>query len=251
MLTFACTLVAVAGPRAGVQLQTNVVQQLVAQLPAQGRAIIGSTDDNSISRGLTPGIDAAQIQASQRLLAAHLRGSFPLGPAGSTWAGLSTQVEPVGDDYRAGLGSYGADLALDYRSTLSREVKVVAGALPGGLPTAGATATVQVAVTPATARRFGLGIGSLVPMPGNHLVLKVSGIVQPVDPAAPFWTVDPLAATPQLIAPEQGSSFWQGEAFIAGSAVLACRRGSSRPRCRSASCSRSIDQPHHGQGSRG
>ena len=89
---------------------------------------------------------------------------------------------------------------------------MVSGRLPGG-PVSGQPATLQVAVTPATAARFGLRPGSRLGMDGT--VLLVTGIVRPVSPGSPFWTLDPDAAAPtqnscgRLIA----ATYWLGAAF--------------------------------------
>ena len=39
LLTFACVLVAAAGPRADTQLQTNAVRQLIARTPTDAKVI--------------------------------------------------------------------------------------------------------------------------------------------------------------------------------------------------------------------
>ena len=82
-------------------------------------------------------------------------------------------------------------LELLYRSGLGRNARLVAGSLPGA-----ATATLQVAVTQATADRFGLHPGSRLRAAGQ--AIAVTGIVRPLRPASSFWTVDPVAAAPQL-----------------------------------------------------
>jgi putative ABC transport system permease protein len=80
-------------------------------------------------------------------------------------------------------------------------------------------ATVQVAVSTATAAKFGLHIGTRLSTFGQILV--VTGIVRPRDPASSFWTVAPVVAAPELIQTSTaGAPYWSGAAFV-GTAGLA------------------------------
>jgi putative ABC transport system permease protein len=174
-----------------------------------------------MSAGLTPGIGEKQILTGQVLLAGHLSRA-PLSQPATEWAGLTTRPQQVTDHYPPGLGSDNTYLGLAYRTGLRAHVRVVAGVLPGGSPAPGpATTALQVAVTQATARRFGLAVGSMVPVPGDNLVLRVAGIVRPAGPGQPFWTYDPLMLSPVLETPPTTEPYWQGEAFIGASGVLA------------------------------
>src|SRR5207247_1012896 len=105
-----------------------------------------------------------------------------------------------------------------------------AGQSPGG---AGAAVRVplNVAVTVATAKRFGLrpgsAIGVNVPNLGvsGQVVLTVTGVVAPKDPGSTFWTTDPTAARPALVEPDPAApSYWIGAVFVAPAEVLALQR---------------------------
>jgi putative ABC transport system permease protein len=220
LLAFGCTMVAVAGPRAGAELRTNAFRQAVAQTPAGTKTILGVTDDATMSTGLAPGIRDTQLLLGQSLLLQKLSGTFPLARQSSFWVGLNTTFQPVTDKYHR-LDGVAVRLGLAYRSALRTNMRVIAGALPSAAPAQGVVTTLPVAVTRATASRLGLAVGSEVPMPGSQLNLRVTGIVQPVNPASPFWTYDPLASTPQEVISPSVAPYWQGEVFIAGSAVLA------------------------------
>ncbi len=79
-----------------------------------------------------------------------------------------------------------------------------AGAGPGALP---------VAVTAATAARFGLHVGSRLQAIGQLVV--VTGILRPIRAGSSFWTADPVAGAPQLTYPTPDSvPFWSSAAFV-------------------------------------
>jgi putative ABC transport system permease protein len=111
-------------------------------------------------------------------------------------------------------------LELSYRDALPRNVRVIAGSLPRGTARSGSAVLLQAAATVATAHRFGLKVGSRLPLPGTSFVVAVTALVQPRDPAAPFWTIDPVPAAPQLQNPTT-RPFWDGGVFIPAAAVAA------------------------------
>ena len=220
LLACACTLVAMAGPRASAELRTNAFRQLVAQTPALERTVIGSADDDTLSAGM-PGLSDKQLSFAKTYVARHLA-ALPLAPAGTDWSGLTTPAFGVSDD-AASVRTYGGTpkLELAYRDTLARYVRVVAGTLPAGKPGNGSTVTLQAVVTVATADRFDLGVGSRVPVLGTAITLQVTGIVRPEDPRSPFWGYDPLVTAPVYVQPMVGNPYWEGGVFVAGSAVAA------------------------------
>jgi len=221
LVAFACTLVAVAGPRASAQLDTKAFRQLAATTPAADKTVMGTLDADTVGTALNKQVGAAQIDVFKADLRHNLEKTLPLAPAAADWDGLTTPF--TGFAYHAGKsGTKGGQLELVYRDNFSKNVRVVAGSLPAGLPDTSpdAASTVQIAVTTATAERFSLRVGSKVPLAGTGLVLQVTGIVAPVHQrAAPFWTVDPVAAAPVLIQPQEGEPYWQGGAFVSAAQV--------------------------------
>ena len=108
-----------------------------------------------------------------------------------------------------------------YRTELARYSRIVAGRLPvgGSAPAAaGQPAVVQAAVTTTTAARFGLRVGSR--LNAGPVQLVITGIIQPVNPAAAFWTVLPAAATP-AVSPATAPQlpYWIGAVFIGPGAL--------------------------------
>ncbi len=221
IVALACTLVAVAGPRASAQLDTNAFRQLAATTPAADKTVMGTLDADTLGTALNRQVGAAQIDGIQADLRQNLAKMLQLAPATADWDGLTTPFS--GFAYHSGKsGTQGGQLELVYRDNFSKNVHVVAGSLPAGLPASGpdADATVQIAVTTATAKRFNLRVGSEVPLAENGIDLLVTGIVAPVDQgAAPFWTVDPVAAAPVLVQPQEGEPYWQGGAFLSAAQV--------------------------------
>jgi len=224
LLACACTTMAVAGPRAAAQLRTTAFRQYVASAPAAEKAVVGTVNDNVFSTGQQDGLTPAQMQRAGGQLRRNLRG-LPLAPAGADWTSLTTPL--IGVSVAAGSPALQATLApkleLSYRSTLGADATVIAGRGPGGPSAAG---TLPVAVTEPTARRFGLSIGSRLSLPGTGLVLTVSGLVRPRDPAGPFWTTDPVVAAPELVTVGQ-NDYWIGGVLIGAAGVSALQAGVS------------------------
>jgi putative ABC transport system permease protein len=221
MLACLCTLLAVIGPRATAQVRTTAVRQLVATAPVINKAVIGTVSDSALGAGQPLGLGAGLIEQTKGQLRRNLR-TLPLSPAVADWSSLATPflaVTGYGPAAMAG-ALLPPQLELSYRDALARNVRVVAGKLPAGKPGSGPTVVLQVAVTQPTANRFGLRVGSRLPLPGTSIVLTVTGIVQPRDPAGLFWTVDPVVTTPQLESPLT-KPYWIAGVFITADAVAA------------------------------
>ena len=218
VVAFACSLVALAGPRAGAQLRTNAFRQIVAATPAANKTVVGTLDANTASVAMNEPVGAAQIAVLEARLRQNLAKTLPLAPAGTDWGGLTTPFTGFADK-SALVGSDGTQLELAYRGTLGKNVRVLAGSLPTGSTGGVPAATLQVAVTPSTAKIFGLRVGSRVRLGSTGLTLQVTGIVAPADRGAPFWTIDPVATAPVLVVPQQGEPYWQGGAFVSAADV--------------------------------
>ena len=219
LLLCLCALLAVVGPRAAEQLRTNAFRQLIATSPATDKTVMGTVSDSTLGVGQPLGLDPGLVEVTKNQLHRNLR-SLPLSPAVADWSSLTTPFLGVTGYGPAAMAKarQPPQLELSYRDALARNVRVIAGALPAGKPGGGSTAILQAAVTEATARRFGVKVGSRLPLPGTTMVLAVTGIVQPRNPAAPFWAVDPIVTTPALEHPLT-TPYWIGGAFIAAGAV--------------------------------
>ena len=80
-------------------------------------------------------------------------------------------------------------------------------------------------MTVATARRFGLHVGSELSIGGavRKIRLTVAGIIRPGRPGSVFWTADPTAATPSPPIP-RGPQYWAGAAFVGAAEVVPIQR---------------------------
>jgi len=213
LLACLCTLLAVVGPRAGALLRTDAWRHFIAGSLPGDKTVVGTVDYSDLSG--PAGLSAGQVQATMALLGLHLR-TLPLARPAADWSSVTTPPLAATVTGPARLGPLPPKLELSYRNTLAENVRVVAGKLPAGGPGTGSMAILQGAVTAPIARDFGLAIGSLVPLPGTEVEVRVTAIVRQKDPASTFWTSDPAVAAPTFvqIGPDEG--YWLGGIFIAG-----------------------------------
>jgi putative ABC transport system permease protein len=219
LLACLCTLLAVVGPRAGAQMRTAAFRNFIAAAPATDKAVIGSVADSTLGLGQPQGLTASEMERAKNEIRANL-GALPLAPAAADWTNLTTQLMLVTDNAASAQAPLSPRLELTYRDNFSQSVRVVAGRLPGSV-SGGSTVLVQGAVTQPTARRFGVTVGSHLPLPGTGTVLDITAIVKPRDPASAFWTVDSLVAAPEYVSVTMDSGYWAGAVFIPASAVIA------------------------------
>ena len=190
LLVFAALLASLAIPRESAGLRTAALQRVIAASQPGDRTVIGTLGE--IDHGgprRRPGI-GWQHRVGRRHLAGTAgrgRGAGCQRPA-AAWAGLTTGFVPVTG--AAQVARYGRpQFEMAYRTELDRYSRIVAGRLPvgGSAPAAaGQPAVVQAAVTTATAARFGLRVGAR--LNAGPVQLVITGIIQPVNPAADFWT---------------------------------------------------------------
>jgi putative ABC transport system permease protein len=215
LLACLCTALAVAGPRAGGELRTTALTKLIATAPAASKTVVATTEDGTLSS--PAGLSASQLLRGKQQLRRNLRG-LPLSAAADDWSSLTTPLLAVTDNAPALSATLPPKVELSYRDTLAANVRLVAGRLPAGQAGGGATTVLQAAVTVATARRFGLDVGSRLALPGTSLLLAVTAIVQPRNSSALFWTADATAAAPQLVTVGQ-NDYWIGGVFIGPGAL--------------------------------
>ncbi|MGO8958312.1 MAG: FtsX-like permease family protein [Streptosporangiaceae bacterium] len=219
LLFFACVLLAMTGPRADTQLQTNAVRQLIARTPADTKVIEASIPyQQAVPVGYA--LPVSQIVGVGQELRAGL-GHLPLAGAAADIATFTSGFNPVAHSAPS-LGPGGGTLELIYSTRLSGNARLVRGMMPsiGQLKPRAPRVTLPVAVTEATARRFGLSVGSRLPVGGTKATLLVTGIIQPVGPASAFWAPDPIGQVPSLVTPLHGSPYWQGGAFIGATELV-------------------------------
>ena len=121
-------------------------------------------------------------------------------------------------------------LELLYRSGLGGRARLVADSLPGGAAADGRPGAFQVAVTTATAARFGLHVGSRLRLPSRGTGMAgatavVTGIIRPLRAASSFWSVHPVASAPRLTSPcDNCTPYWDSAAFVGQAQLAAAQR---------------------------
>ena len=211
LLVFVAVLASLAIPRESVALRTGALQRVIAASPLADRTVVGTVAATSM------GGDPSAIAAVGASLRATLAAAdVPVTGGSLLWAGLTTAYVPVsGTAQAAGYGP--PQLELTYRTALARYSHIVVGRLPGGGGAAGQQTVVQVAVTTDTAARLGLRVGSR--LNAGTVKLVVTGIIQPTDPAAAFWTQSATAASPVLAQGSSAQQYWSGAVFIGAGAL--------------------------------
>jgi len=214
LLVFVSVLASLTIPRESVGLRNEALQRVISASGPGDRAVtvtpvlVDPANEEPVEPA--PGDIAA---ASAFLRSQLLPGGLPLASSPPAWSSVTTGYLRVTGAARAA-GSGPPQFEMSYRTALARYSHVVAGRLPGG----GSNGVVQVAVTTATAARFGLRVGTR--LNAGPAVLVVAGIIQPVRPSSAFWSADRVAATPALTpATSSQRSHWTGVLFIAAGAL--------------------------------
>jgi putative ABC transport system permease protein len=214
LLVFASVLASLAIPRESVGLRNEALQRVIAASGPGDRAVTVSQVLVDPLSGEPVEPQATDIAAADAFLRSQLfPGGLPLASSPPAWSSLTTgYLQVTGTARVAGYGP--PQFEMSYRTPLARYSRVVAGRLPAG----GSNGVVQVAVTTATAARFGLRVGAR--LNAGPAVMTVVGIIQPVLPASAFWTGDPVAATPALTPGTSSQpSHWTGVLFIGSGAL--------------------------------
>ena len=228
LLVLICVFVAVAMPRASLGMRTRALQRTLAATPPVERSMLADASLSNFTAGLTGPLSAADISGAGAQLARHLAAAhLPLAAPRLAWSGLTTSYNPVSGVGRAAVSAGTPPrVELAYRDALGRNMRMVAGRLPARSFTARNGVVFEVAVTSATAARFGLRVGSRPGLLGGGsstaVSLQVSGIIRPVAPRSAFWTADPVAASPSPnYGPFGALLYWLGAAFIGPAEVPA------------------------------
>jgi putative ABC transport system permease protein len=216
VLVFAAVLISMAMPRASLGQRTHALQRSLAALPATSTAVLGNLSYGTFGAYYDGHpFTAGDLAATQAELEADLaRQGLPVAAA-PAWVGLASGFDQVTGAAPQAISSFPPSMEILYRDRLDRSSRLVTGHLPQQGQASHGQVTLQIAVTPATAARFGLRPGSRLGFPPD-ITLEVTGIVTPADPGSAFWGVDPTAAAPALTQspPPSLSTYWIGACFI-------------------------------------
>jgi putative ABC transport system permease protein len=217
LLVFASVLASLAIPRESVGLSNGALHRVIAASRPADRTVIGTVAETSLTDevGQVQATDIAAVGASLRARLAA--GGLLVASNPPAWASLTTEYVPVSGAAKAA-GNGQPQFEMTYRTELAHYSQLVAGRLPVGGSEPGKVAVIQAAVSTATAARFGLQVGSR--LTAGSIQLVVTGIIRPTNPAATFWSQDPVAARPaltQAAAPQL--PYWIGAVFVGPGAL--------------------------------
>jgi putative ABC transport system permease protein len=218
LLVMVCAFVAVAVPRASLGYRTDVLQGIFHSASAAQRSVFA--DGHTSGAGLGR-LTASELEfAGGRLAAGLRRDGLPLASPRSQWSTLATG-SALFTGFRWQV--YGRELGpptlqLLYSSALARQATLAAGSFPDSVRPNGSSATFEIAVTAATAAKFGLHTGSVLHYHNQALV--VSGILRPRGTNPSFWQLNSTAAKPLLLYPTpQSTPYLDGTAFVGADEV--------------------------------
>ncbi|MEU9989673.1 FtsX-like permease family protein [Streptomyces sp. NPDC048045] len=185
--------------------------QLSAPLP-----VPGSTSGDPATT-LRPDVLKRQFEKLLTVLGGPLR----IDAAQSSY-GVATDTDPaVPDPWIPRPTGLPAHVRLAAPSGLAEHAAVRAGRLPRvSGPVDANSPGVEAAVTAATAKALHIRIGSVVHVPGvarAPLAVRVTGILDPRDPAGAYWSTVPLLRTPTLVAlpvPGPVQKYWLGALLL-------------------------------------
>jgi putative ABC transport system permease protein len=233
LVTLIAAFVLTAGPREVTAAQASALRQKLAQVPNEDTGIAATAQWQTFRTRaysiLTPR-QAATVSAS---LAAAM--SPPAdSPQAQRWSDMTTPFQPVLQPPRSAVLSGPPSFELAYRTGVAAHARLISGSLPGSVPRGGIAAdglvrTLGVAVTRATASRFGLRTGSVLKVAPTGLPvlrLKVTGIIRAQRPGSAFWQQDPVLAVPALEGPGD-AQIWQGGAFVGHGELTALQAATS------------------------
>ena len=226
LLVCGCVFASMAGPALSLHARSQALHQTTAKLAPTVTAVQVSANWTNFANALISFSGANQnvAQADQNLTATQLARSaqeikvslagLPLPLAAHSWYGLGAipAVVTSGAAPSAVLDGKPPRLEVLYRDPLTSNAGLVAGSYSAPAEPAG---TVAVAVTPQTAARFGLHLGSRVTLssPTGPVTVVVTAIVRQREAGSTFWTQDPLAGLPSLATPPRSKPYWVGGVF--------------------------------------
>jgi putative ABC transport system permease protein len=216
LLVCACVFIALAGPGVSLRVRTQALHDLVGPAGSLGTAVGAQASwtafTSAYHTGTLQNLSEDEFSSSTIFIGDGLAAT-PLPIAAGGWGSLTTGLHGVVAGTRAGPPGIGQQLEVTFRDPLTSNVQLVSGQLGSAAIPRGA---VGVALTAPTAARFGLHPDSRLELASQAgpVTLVVTAIVRQRDPAASFWTADPLVAAPVLseLARDQGE-VWQGAVF--------------------------------------
>jgi len=220
VLVLITVFVAMGLPRASLNLRTSALQHIFAQLSPTARTMNATIDFQSFVQNSGGGYLPDQLASTGKVLGGQMNSAKVPIDSSLAWTslnlpGLSTQ----GAARHAYYGPNSPTFQLTWRDALEHYAKLQSGTWPATMTRQGGTKLFQMAITPATAARFELHVGSRLAI-ANNVLMTVSGIVRPSAPASAFWSQYPGFASPVFTRPHD-SGFWTGGGFVGAAEIPA------------------------------
>jgi putative ABC transport system permease protein len=213
-----CVFAALAGPGISLRLRTEALQQALNRAGPLGTAIQVSASWNQFSQDYAghPVLTEDDLSSATADIGGGLAASVPMAPG--SWASLTTALHHVISGTARMADGFQPALEVIYRDQLPPDLQII-----DGQATAVPADAIGVTITGQTAARYGLHAGSRVVLegPGGPVRLEVTAVVRERDPAATFWTADPLLAAPDLLENLQTGQFTLEGAVLANPGQLA------------------------------
>jgi len=212
-------VIAVAGPRALTAARNLALRQQLATLGSLDTGIAVTAQWTSYRSQLASKLPPGQVAAISRSLARGIQPPVD-SPAGLRWAAITLPRLAITDPPPGTTVDLPPLAEVTYLAGLAANTRLVSGSLPGAGPVIPPGRhrpglTVAAAVTTAAAARFHLRPGSEL-MAGPFqagdpgVILRITGVVTPVSPAAAIWQSDPVLAAPQIVGPIHHQSWVAG-----------------------------------------
>lgn len=203
LLAFAAALFAAAVPGVIEKSQSSSLQQALNAASPIDRAVLAGQAQDAVAGSAEP-TAAALAQTLGSLAAAVPAAAGPEPRLG--WDGVA--LRELIPETAQGVA---AKNNLEFRSDDTSHMRVLSGTMPDSVTDTGGALIFDVAVTQATASRYGARLGSVIAQGGYGF--RITAIVAPTDPDSAFWAQDPDLAAPSLNI-TLGGVYWTTAGFI-------------------------------------
>ena len=203
--------VAMAGPRELASMQSQSLRTALAGLPGPDRAVMaGAQWVTSGSAGPLPPAEISQLSATIATALPRTADS----PPSQRWASVSAPAAAIVNPPSQAVLIAPPTMEVVYRNDLPAHSRLLSGTLPDAAQAIrsgqGSAEVFQVAMSPATASRFGLRLGSMLDLgtrvaAAPDVLLRLSGLISPVQPGSGFWQADPTLPAPLSLIPPRAA----------------------------------------------
>lgn len=235
LLVLLSSFLAAAMPRAVDSYETSALRADIDAFPMRSALRISNPPYQA---GQDPAgahllLKADQLAERDEKLRGLFKAPLHIDAAQSAYGTRNAHAVRSPDRYLARPDRLDPELTLNARSGLRDHAKLREGRWPVAKGTVtDETREVEGVVTAATGKALNIKTGSVVNLGESEgLAVRITGIVDPVEPKNPYWATDPLLHTPSL-APKPTNDppplyYWNGSLLLppeAGPAVLRLNR---------------------------